>query len=102
MLTSLESLKIKINESQYPVFSDEELENLLEDNNGNVLLTAYKCCLMKANNESKIKVGSIEIENSSDPSYWNNLAAMYLKEYNKSQSGSNGIYRTFMRRADGC
>ena len=102
-LTPLESLKIKINESQYPVFTDEELTDLLEDNEGNVLLTAYKCCLMKANNESKIKVGSIEIENSSDPSYWNNLAAMYLSEYNKTQSGTSlGGYKTSMRRADGC
>ncbi len=38
-LTPLQSLKIKINESQYPVFTDEELTDLLEDNEGNVLLT---------------------------------------------------------------
>ena len=35
-LTPLDILKINLNESQYPVFSDEELENLLAVNDNNV------------------------------------------------------------------
>ena len=75
-LTSLETLKINLNESQYPVFSDEELENLLAVNDNNVLKASWKGCLMKANTNSKIKVGPIEIENA-DPDYWTNLAAIF-------------------------
>ena len=102
ILTPLDTLKINLNESQYPVFSDEELENLLAVNDNNVLKASWRGCLMKANTDSKIKVGPIEIENA-DPDYWNNLATMYQDEYNKTQSGTSlGGYKTSMHRADGC
>lgn len=55
MLTSLEILKINLNESQYPMFSDEELENLLLVNQNNVLKASWKGCLMKANTDKKTK-----------------------------------------------
>ena len=104
ILTPLDTLKINLNESQYPVFSDEELENLLAVNDNNVLKASWRGCLMKANTDSKIKVGPIEIENA-DPDYWNNLAAMYHDEYLEEHKKSNqglGIFKTSMIRADGC
>lgn len=104
ILTPLDTLKINLNESQYPVFSDEELENLLAVNDNNVLKASWRGCLMKANTDSKIKVGPIEIENA-DPDYWNNLATMYQDEYLEEQKKLNqglGVFKTSMRRADGC
>lgn len=104
ILTPLDTLKINLNESQYPIFSDEELKNLLAVNDNNVLKASWRGCLMKANTDSKIKVGPIEIENA-DSDYWNNLAAMYqadyLEEQQKLDSGL-GVFKTSMRRADGC
>lgn len=104
ILTPLDTLKINLNESQYPVFSNEELKNLLAVNDNNVLKASWRGCLMKANTDSKIKVGPIEIENA-DPDYWNNLAAMYQADYLEEQKKLNPSitgYKTSMRRADGC
>lgn len=104
-LTLLEVLKINLNESQYPVFSDGELENLLAVNDNNVLKASWRGCLMKANTDKKIKVGPIEIENA-DPDYWNNLANIYQADYLQEQQALNPAvvtgYNTSMRRADGC
>ncbi|NFO57723.1 hypothetical protein FDB39_12650 [Clostridium botulinum] len=104
-LTPLEILKINLNESQYPVFNDEELENLLTVNDNNVLKASWRGCLMKANTDSKIKVGPIEIENA-DPDYWNNLANIYQADYLQEQANltpnKTTRYKTSMRRADGC
>lgn len=103
-LTPLEILKINLNESQYPVFSEIELQNLFEVNENNVLKASWRGCLMKANTDKKIKVGPIEIENA-DPDYWNNLAAIYQSDYLKEQSVSTPTtsgYKTSMRRADDC
>lgn len=104
-LTPLEILKINLNESQYPVFTDEELMNLLVVNDNNILKASWRGCLMKANTEKSIKVGPIEIENA-DPDYWNNLASIYQADYVAEQAKLNPIitngYKTSMRRADGC
>lgn len=102
-LTALELLKINLNESQYPVFSDAELENLLVANDNNVNKASWRGCLMKANTDSKIKVGPIEIENA-DPDYWNNLASIYQADYLEEQAKLNSTvssgYKTSMQRAD--
>lgn len=102
-LTPLETLKINLNESQYPVFSDEELNNLLEVNENNVLKASWRGCLMKANTDKRIKVGPIEIENA-DPDYWNNLAFIYQADYLKSLNPTIATtgYKTSMSRSDGC
>ncbi len=104
-LTPLEILKINLNESQYSVFTDEELNNLLAVNDNNILKASWRGCLMKANTDKKIKVGPIEVENA-DPDYWNNLAAMYQADYLQEQVNLNPSkatrYKTSMRREDGC
>lgn len=103
-LTALELLKINLNESQYPVFRDSELENLLAANDNNVNKASWRGCLMKANTDSKIKVGPIEIENA-DPDYWNNLASIYQADYLAEQVKLNSTvssgYKTSMQRVDG-
>lgn len=102
-LTSLDVLKINLNESKYPVFSDEELNNLLEVNDNNVLKASWRGCIMKANVKKKIKVGPIESENAS-PDYWNSLASIYQADYFLEQENLKPIksigYKTSMRRAD--
>lgn len=107
--TPLESLKIKVRETNNETFSDNELLDLLEDNENNVLKTAYIICLMKSggvagSGEKKIKVGPIEIENFDDAGndYWEKLAEMYLEEYKKEKNGTSGTYINRLRRADGC
>ncbi len=104
-LTPLEILKINLNESQYPIFSDDELNNLLEVNDNNVLKASWRGCIMKANTDKKIKVGPIEIENAL-PDYWKSLASIYEADYLQEQANltpnKNMGYKTSMRRADGC
>lgn len=104
IITPLKSLKIKVQETDNDTYTDEELQNILEDNDNNVLKAAWIICLMKANTEKKIKVGPIEIENF-DPDYWNNMAALYKEEYLAEQAKLNPTetgYKNHMRRADGC
>lgn len=101
-LTPLEELKLNINEAEYPYFEDDQLTSYLEMFDNNVLLTSWRLCLIKANTDDKIKVGSIEVS-SSNADYWNNLAAMYKADYESQQSASSGStdgYITRMRRAD--
>ena len=103
-LTPLEVLKINLNESQYPIFTDAELTDLLTVNDNNILKASWRGCLMKANTEKTIKVGPIEIENA-DPDYRSNLASIYQTDYVAEQAKLNPTitngYKTSMRRADG-
>lgn len=97
-MDDLSLLKLLIREAKYPYFTDAELQGFLAVNDGNVKLTAAKLCLMKADMEKSIKVGSITIENP-DPSYWNALYNQYMSDYYKEGS-SKGYYKTSMERAD--
>ena len=79
-MVDIDMLKVLIMEDQYPVFTDEQLQNMtrLYDN---IYQLAYVCCLSKANAE-KITIGPISIEN--DPTMWTNLAAMFLQQYQEN------------------
>ena len=102
-LGSLEQLKILLNESTYPQFTDEQLTTFLTKNNGDVYLTASELCLLKANGDKKIKIGPITIEGA-DASYWMNLRMEYKakseEELKKKNLSSGGLSRGRMRRAD--
>ena len=86
-------------EDQYPVFTDDQLEELAEVYD-NIYQLAYVCCLSKASAE-KITIGPISIEN--DSTMWTNLAAMFLEQY-QNDIGITGSRQTItgkvMRRAD--
>lgn len=86
-MDKLKKLKILLQESEYPAFTDEELSSFLEDNNGNVYLTASELCLIKANKDSKVTVGPITIE-SAGPDYWIKLSETYSIKANKSNTES--------------
>ena len=79
-MVDIDKLRILIMEDQYPVFTDEQLEGMAEMYD-NIYQLAYVCCLSKASAE-KITIGPISIEN--DPTMWQNLAAMFLQQYQEN------------------
>lgn len=98
-MVDIDKLRILIMEDQYPVFTDEQLEGMAEMYD-NIYQLAYVCCLSKASAE-KITIGPISIEN--DPTMWQNLAAMFLQQY-QEDIGTTGTRQTItgkvMRRVD--
>ena len=98
-MVDIDKLRILIMEDQYPVFTDEQLQGMAEMYD-NIYQLAYVCCLSKANAE-KITIGPISIEN--DSTMWQNLAAMFLEQYQKDigvTSSRQSITGKVMRRAD--
>ena len=98
-MVDIDKLKILIMEDQYPVFTDDQLQSVAEVYD-NIYQLAYVCCLSKANAD-KITIGPISIENN--PTMWQNLAAMFLQQY-QEEAGLTGTRKTItgkvMRRAD--
>ena len=98
-MVDIDMLKVLIMEDQYPVFTDEQLESMAAVYD-NIYQLAYVCCLGKASAE-KITIGPISIEN--DPTMWQNLAAMFLQQYQEN-IGTTGTRQTItgkvMRRVD--
>ena len=86
-------------EDQYPVYTEDQLESMAAVYD-NIYQLAYVCCLGKASAE-KITIGPISIEN--DPTMWQNLAAMFLEQY-QNNTGATGSKQSItgkvMRRAD--
>lgn len=96
-------LKVLLKESEYPQFSDEELNMFLIENDGDVYLTASELCYLKADGDKKITIGPITIENPG-ADFWTALAIRYKAksvELKQSNSGfSDGLSSGRMRRAD--
>ena len=95
-MVDIDKLKILIMEDQYPVFTDDQLQSMAEVYD-NIYQLAYVCCLSKANAD-KITIGPISIENN--PTMWNNLAAMFLKQYKEDTGMISTITGKVMKRAD--
>lgn len=74
-MDSLETLKLNIMEKQYPYFSDEELLQRLELNNGDVKQTSYECLIIKAESTG-LSVSGLTTKDSS--SYFKMLASKYV------------------------
>ena len=74
-MDSLEALKLNIMEKQYPYFSDEELLQRLELNNGDVKQTSYDCLIIKAESTG-LSVSGLTTKDSS--SYFKMLASKYV------------------------
>ena len=98
-MVDIDKLRILIMEDQYPVFTDDQLEGMAEMYD-NIYQLAYVCCLSKASAE-KITIGPISIEN--DPTMWQNLATMFLQQY-QNDIGTAGTKQSItgkvMRRVD--
>lgn len=74
-MDSLETLKLNIMEKQYPYFTDEELLQRLELNNGDVRQTSYDCLIIKAESTG-LSVSGLTTKDSS--SYFKMLASKYV------------------------
>lgn len=74
-MDSLEVLKLNIMEKQYPYFTDEELLQRLELNNGDVRQTSYDCLIIKAESTG-LSVSGLTTKDSS--SYFKMLASKYV------------------------
>ena len=74
-MDSLETLKLNIREKQCPYFSDEELLQRLELNNGDVRQTSYDCLILKAESTG-LSVSGLTTKDSS--SYFTMLASKYV------------------------
>lgn len=74
-MDSLEALKLNIMEKQYPYFTDEELLQRLELNNGDVRQTSYECLIIKAESTG-LSVSGLTTKDSS--SYFKMLASKYV------------------------
>ena len=101
-IDAIQSLKFNLLESKYPYFDDLELQTLLKNNNNNILLASYKGCLMKAQADDSIKIGSLQT--SSNREFWLGLADEYQNAYEKTlvdTGESTGYYKTRMNRLDG-
>ena len=74
-MDSLEALKLNIMEKQYPYFTDEELLQRLELNNGDIRQTSYECLIIKAESTG-LSVSGLTTKDSS--SYFKMLASKYV------------------------
>lgn len=75
MSVPLEILKFNLQEKEYPKFSDEELQMLLETNDMDLNKASYRGCIMKATSDDKIEVAGIKTE--SNRIYWLTLAEQF-------------------------
>ena len=90
--TPLEILKFNLQEKEYPYFDDDDLQLLLDKNDGNVQAASYEGCLKKAAADDKLEISGIKL--SSNREYWLTLAETF-----KVATKSSG-YKTCMRRVD--
>jgi hypothetical protein len=96
MLTNLELLKFNLQETQFPYFSDSELQTLLEMY-PTVDEATYEGCLIKAQDDS-VKLGPIDTP--SNEKYWLRRAQHFLRRVNKLKRTNQPVIS--MGRADGC
>lgn len=92
----MEILKLLLFESKYPYFTDAELTLFLNENDGDIYKTASELCLLKADSDSKVIVGPIEIEGAG-ADYWIRLSQQYSQKVTSTTSETSG-YITRLKR----
>lgn len=92
-------VKVNILESKFPTFTDVEIGLALDAHNQSVAYVSYKLALLKADSQA-VSIGPISLENNAK--YWQNLASMYLEEFNREQRENAESYggTVYMKRAD--
>lgn len=90
MTSDLDILKFNLQEKEYPYFDNEDLQILLDKNNGDLQAASYEGCMKKAAADDKLEIPGIKL--SSNREYWLALA----KQFKPAPS-----YITSMKRADG-
>lgn len=94
MATNIEILKFNLQEREYPYFSDDELELLLETNNNDIKKASYQGCLMKASADDKLEVDGIKLSSNRD--YWLTLAEQFKPNVVKK----NATFKNTVKRSD--
>lgn len=100
-MLDIQQLKTLLMEEQYPFFTDEQL-NAIINSADSINEAMYTACVMKGRADT-IKVGPIEIKN--DAEYWGNLAAVYFKKWQDELNGigkSASLSGFCVPRADDC
>ncbi|MBR2476829.1 MAG: hypothetical protein IKB50_01695 [Clostridia bacterium] len=72
----LKILKANIRETDYPFFTEEELERIYADCNFDINEASYKALIIKAESD-KLILSDMTLESSRK--YWLSLAALYRK-----------------------
>lgn len=100
-MNQIEKLKILLLEDKYSYFDEDTLVEFLMENNNDVYKTASELCYLKADGDTSVKVGPIEIE-SPGSAFWVQLAVQYLEKSKKLNASGNSSsttgYKTRMRR----
>lgn len=98
-LTPIAQLKFNLQESQFPYFSDDDLNTLLTMY-PNINRASYEGCLIKSSNDS-VSLGPINTPNNEQ--YWlrraNHFKALWNRDEREEQRASNGGGLSW-RRAD--
>ena len=96
-LTPLDQLKFNLQESQFPYFSDEDLNTLLTMY-PNVNRASYEGCLIKSNNDS-VSLGPINTPNNEQ--YWirraNHFKSLWYKDEQEERRKSKGSWISWQR-----
>ena len=99
-LTPLAQLKFNLQESQFPYFSDDDLNTLLTMY-PNINRASYEGCLIKSSNDS-VSLGPINTPNNEQ--YWlrraNHFKALLNRDERAEQRASNDGVRLSWKRAD--
>lgn len=89
-LTPLAQLKFNLQESQFPYFSDDDLNTLLTMY-PNINRASYEGCLIKSSNDS-VSLGPINTPNNEQ--YWlrraNHFKALWNRDERAERRASNG------------
>lgn len=75
-MSAIEELKFNLRESEYPYFSDEQIESLLHKNNGDIEGASYEGLIIKSE-VTGLNVSGLTTQDSSK--YFKMLASKYLK-----------------------
>lgn len=89
-ISAFEQLKFNLQESQFPYFSDDDLNTLLTMY-PNINRASYEGCLIKSSNDS-VSLGPINTPNNEQ--YWirraNHFKALYLRDERAKQAEQSG------------
>ena len=83
----LKVLKSNIREDDYPFFTDEELERIYSECNGDIQEATYRALIIKAESD-KLQLSDMTLESSRR--YWLSLASLYRKNRTGTMKRGDG------------
>lgn len=84
----LKKLKENLRESEYPYFSDEELERIYDDCGGDIGDATYRALIIKAESDG-IRLPDMTLDSSRR--YWLSLASLYRKNRTGTSQRGDGL-----------